>query len=306
MGQGTRPIMPGTDFSSLQRLVWLVALVLAVLLVLTFSLPLVRADQQGPDKRPTAIGSLEFTARVQPTGGRPEPAVRLAFSLLRKSYEDIQKEAEASEPQPDIEKFIEGLELSPQLKDWMKRNRWVQLSGPDFMRRVKPSDILEVPEFFEAYVARNAGDTTVGFPASRARDADRTRNPAKYERDQQEYREAIRKFIAQNPHTRDGLEVHLDDINPAQRWQQQQSDRRRRVRQRAAELAEMTYLVARAETDFEGRAIISGIPAGDYWLSTLEAEAMAGDVRLRWDVPVAIRAGRVTRVLLSNVNAVRN
>jgi hypothetical protein len=278
--------------------------VLASAVLLSSATVLAGAAQDA--KAPPPTGTIEFTARVQPTGGRPEPARLLAFSLLRKSFADIQAEAEKGAARPDLEKFIEGLNVSAELKGWMKRTRIVHLSGSEFMRAVKVDDILTVPEFFESYISRNAGDTTVGFPASRAKDTDRTKNPQKYEQDQKQYREAIRNFIAKNPHTRDGLEVPLVDINPGQRWQQQEMERKKRVRLVALELAETQYFVARAETDMEGRATFAKVPEGDYWLSSLEGEGVAGDARLRWDFPVPVRAGRITRVTLSNVNAVRN
>jgi hypothetical protein len=225
--------------------------------------------------------------------------------LLRKSFSAIQTEAEKSEPKPDLDKFIDGLEVSKELKAWMKRTRSVDLGAVDFGKRVNTKDIFEVPEFFEAYLARNVGDTTVGFPKSKARDKDRSENPEKYERAQKEYRETLRKFVESNPHTREGLEVQLSSINPGQQWATQEGQRKQRVHDRALELAETSYLVARAETDLEGKGAFLRVPEGDYWLSSGEAEATVGDVRLRWDVPVPVRAGRVTRVTLSNVNAVR-
>jgi hypothetical protein len=252
-----------------------------------------------------ATGNIEFTAHVRPTDGRPEPVRILTFYLLRKSFAEIQAEAEKSASRPDRDKFIDGLNVSPELKAWMKRTRIVNLSGTDFMNQVKVDDIMGVPEFFEAYVAQNAGDTIVGFPKSRAKDSDREKNPQKYEQDQARYKEALRNFIAGNPHTRDGLEVRLVEINPAQKWQQQDMERRRRVRLHALELAETQYLAAKTDTDLEGHGSFLRVAAGNYWLSSLEGEGVSGDARLRWDAPVPVQAGRTTRVALSNVNAVK-
>jgi hypothetical protein len=46
------------------------------------------------------------------------------------------------------------------------------------------------------------------------------------------------------------------------------------------------------------------LPAGQYWVSTLNLDAGAGDARLRWDVPVKIQDGRSTRIELTNLNAI--
>ena len=249
-------------------------------------------------------GEIEFVARVTPTAGRPEPARQLTFYLLRKSFADIQKEAEESEPKPDLDRFIEGLEISKELKAWMKKQRSVDLSGPDFARHLKVDDIMEVPEFCDAYVKRNTGATALGFPTPKYRPQDATQNPVKYKRQLEEYRKQVRNFIESNPQSVEGIELQLDPINPGLRWAQQQAEQRRRSRRRTLQLAQTRHLVAKTDTDLEGRGTLAGILPGEYWLSTLETEAVAGDARLRWDVPVTVRAGQTTRVELSNLNAI--
>jgi hypothetical protein len=62
-----------------------------------------------------STGRIEFTARVAPTGGRPEPVRQLTFYLLRKSLEDIRAEALQMAPAPDMDKFIDALTVSPEL-----------------------------------------------------------------------------------------------------------------------------------------------------------------------------------------------
>jgi hypothetical protein len=74
------------------------------------------------------------------------------------------------------------------------------------------------------------------------------------------------------------------------------------VSRAAPELAQLKFLARRADTDLEGRASVSGLPPGDYWISTLNLEANAGDMHVRWDVPVKIEAGQTARVELSNLN----
>ena len=250
----------------------------------------------------TQTGAVEFVARVTPNAGRGEPALQLQFYLLRKSFAEIRKEAEETEPKPDLEKFVDALEVSPELKAWMKRTRIVKLSGEEFARKMTVDDVFEVTEFFEAFIAQNAGD--VGFPTAKYTERDRAKNPEKYERLRKEYREQLRKFAQQNPHVLVGIEIHLTNVDPGQRWARMESERRQRVRFRGLQLAQTKYLVAKTETDLEGRATLVNIPAGDYWLSTLESDAAAGDVRLRWDTPVKVTAGQVTRLELSNMNAV--
>lgn len=251
----------------------------------------------------TQTGAVEFTARVRPSAGRPEPVRELTFYLLRKSLADIQKEVEETEPKPDLDRFIDGLEVSDQLKAWMKKKRSVELAGTGFIRRLKVDDLLDVPEFYEAYTKHNAGDVALGFPLPKYRESDRLQNPQKYEKLHQEYREAIRKWIVSNPQSADGIEVHLDAINPGQRWALQESELRRRIRKRTLDLAQTRYLAAKTDTDLDGRGTFTGLPPGTYWLSTLETEAVAGDSRLRWDTPVTVRAGQTTRLELSNLNA---
>lgn len=248
-------------------------------------------------------GAIEIEVRVTPTAGREEPVRRLTLYLLRASFDELRREGEAAEPPPDLAAFIESLAVSPELKAWMKRTERVQLSGPEFTRLLTPADIMNTPEFLEAYLARNAGDTTVGFPKPRFREQDRERNPRRYEQQRKEYFDRVRRTIESYPQTKDQIEIHLTHISAGQQWDQLQNEHRRRLRMRALERAQTSELVARGETDLDGRAGFQNVPAGRYWLSTLENEAVVGDARLRWDYPVAVEAGRTARIVLNNLNA---
>jgi hypothetical protein len=275
-------------------------IVILLFVLLVSGIPALRAAEPQ-----VGTGTVEFTAMATPAGGRAEPVMRLSISLLRRSYAEIQKEAEQSEAKPDQDKFIDALSVSKELKAWMKRTHSVELSGSDFAKRVTTKDLFDVPEFLESYMARNAGDASTGFPVSKARERDRSENPERFEKAKRDYLEALRKFVETNPHSRDGMEIELVDINPGPKWAAQDGDRKQRIRDRTLELAETSYLLAKTETDLSGRGAFANVLPGDYWLSSLEGEATVGNARLRWDIPVPVRAGRVTRLMLTNVNAVR-
>jgi hypothetical protein len=114
---------------------------------------------------------------------------------------------------------------------------------------------------------------------------------------------ALKKFIQMRPESVSGMELELSAVNPQAKWSQIQFEHKRRVLREAPEIAQTRYLAAQADTDLEGRASVANLPAGNYWISTLNLDAGAGDARLRWDVPVTIQAGRSTRVELTNLNA---
>jgi hypothetical protein len=170
-------------------------------------------------------------------------------------------------------------------------------------RLVTPDDILHVPEFLLAYQRSNSGGVTSGIPKPKYADADKTTNPERYDKQVQEYNAALKKFIQNNPSTVSGIELELVGVNPQQQWSQIQADHRRRVLRLAPEFAQTKYLAARADTDLDGRASASGLAPGEYWVSTLNLDANAGDTRLGWDVRVAIRPGQTTRIELTNLNA---
>jgi protocatechuate 3,4-dioxygenase beta subunit len=81
-----------------------------------------------------------------------------------------------------------------------------------------------------------------------------------------------------------------------------QVDHRRKVAQLAPDTAQSKYLAAKAETDLDGRATLSGIAPGKYWLSTVGVDAASGDRHIHWDVPTAIQVGQTSRLTLSNLN----
>src|SRR5258708_36303721 len=69
-----------------------------------------------------ATGTLDLTARIAPTGARPEPVRQFTFYILTKSYADILKEAADQFPLAEREEFINKLKISPELKAWMKQH----------------------------------------------------------------------------------------------------------------------------------------------------------------------------------------
>jgi hypothetical protein len=249
-------------------------------------------------------GTLEFAARITPTAARPEPVRQFTFYVLTKSYAEIVKEVEAQNTVVSRDKFIDGLKLSPELKEWLKGHDVFDLTMPGLDRLVTPDDILHVPEFLLAYQRSNSGGVTSGIPKPKYADADKTANPERYHKQLQEYHAALKKFIENNPSTVSGIELELVGVNPQQQWSQIQAEHRRRVLRLAPEFAQTKYLAGKADTDLDGRASLAGLTPGEYWLSTLNLDANAGDTRLGWDVPITIRAGLSTRVELTNLNAI--
>jgi hypothetical protein len=250
----------------------------------------------------TATGSLEFTARITPTAARPEPVRQFTFFILTKSYTQIVKEAEDKDPPPPRDAFIDSLTVSPELRTWLKNHDTFDLTQPDLDKLLSPEDLLNVPEFLLAYQRSNSGGVTAGLPKPKYTDADRTQHPEKYEKLKQDYRTALLKFIRTHPESVSGVELELDGVNPQRKWVALQSERRKRVQRTAPDLAQLQFLAAKADTDLEGHASVSGLAPGNYWISSLNLEANAGDMRVHWDVPVKIETGQTTRVELSNLN----
>lgn len=250
-------------------------------------------------------GSVEFLAHATPTGGLEEPVRGFPFFLLSKSFADINKEAEAGFPKPDMNAFIEKLGVSMELKAWMKKNQWVSLSGEDFIHKLSVSDVMDVPEFYNAYLQRSADYEVANFPKPKFKPEDKTREPAKYAKLLASYREAIRRYIEQTPGSMDGIDLNLSDIDPSQKWNALETRRTPAVHHRVLELAQSKYLVARTETNLQGQGFLRNVPPGKYWLSTLDVAADVGDARPRWDVPVTVQPGEATHISLSNINAVQ-
>jgi hypothetical protein len=264
------------------------------------------AAAQAPVAAPapdTARGGIEFVASVTPTDGRPEPVRQFTFYLLRKSLTELHADVQAADPPPVMNAFIDALDVSPELKAWMKKNDTVELAGSDFMRKLTPDAILNVPEFMKAYVTYNSGYPGSGFPEIKSKPKDQTEYPDKYALEVKAYRDAVLHYATVNPETKEGMEAELTDINPNQKWFAAQNDERDRVEKRTLRLAQTQYLVGQTDTDLDGHGEMTGLPPGDYWLGSLGAVAQSGDVRQTWDVPVTVRAGQTANIELTNLNA---
>jgi hypothetical protein len=271
--------------------------------VLTALLCLATAFRVQPQ---TASGALEFTAKVTPTAAKPEPVRDFTFYVLTKSYNDIVKDLDLREGPPSREKFIDDLKISPELREWLHKHEVMDITLPGFDKLLTPDDVLHVPEFLLAYQRSNSGGVTNGIPKPKYRDADKTENPVRYEKQRQEYLSTLKKFIQAHPETVSGMELELDGVNPARKWAEAQNSHRRRVQQLAPAQAQTTYLAAKVDTDLDGHGQIQGLPPGAYWISSLGLTAAAGDARLQWDLPIKIEAGRTVRIELTNLNATDN
>ena len=249
-------------------------------------------------------GALDLVARITPTAARPEPVRQFTFYVLTKSYEDITKDVEANDAPPDRDKFITDLKVSDELKAWLKGHDEFDLTSPNLDKTLTPDDILHVPEFLLAYQRANSGGVTYGLPKPKYTDADKTAHPDRYQKQHDEYFAALKKFIQTHPESMSGVELELSGVNPQAKWALLQTERKKRVLRVAPELAQTKYLAAQTDTDLDGHATVANLPAGNYWISTLNLDAGAGDARLRWDVPVTIQSGRSTRVELTNLNAI--
>jgi len=254
----------------------------------------------------SANGTLDFTARVTPTAAKPEPVRDFTFYVLTKSYNEIVKEIDERDGPPAREKFIDGLKISPELRAWLQKHDVIDITLPGVDKLFTPDDVLHVPEFLLAYQRSNSGGVTDGIPVPKYKEADKTENPVRYEKQHQEYLSALKKFITARPETMSGMELELDGVNPARKWAEVQNTHRRRVQQLAPAEAQTKYLAAKIDTDLDGHASITGLVPGNYWISTLALTASAGDARLRWDVPVKLAAGQTLRIELTNLNATDN
>jgi hypothetical protein len=250
-----------------------------------------------------STSTLELTARLTPTAARPEPVRQFTFYILTKSYVDITKEVEAVDALPPRDQFIDGLTVSKQLKVWLKAHEILDLTKPDLDTLLTPDDIMDVPEFLLAYQHTNSGGVTHGIPEPKYKESDKTLHPEKYEKEKQSYLDALKKFIIANRMTISGVELEMEAINPQRKWALLESNRKNRVQRMAPEAAQVKYLVTKVDTDLEGHAVIRGIAPGNYWISSLNLDANAGDARARWDVPVTIQPGQNIHIELTNLNA---
>jgi hypothetical protein len=251
-----------------------------------------------------ATATLEFSVSAIPTGGRPEKVMQQAFYLLRASLEEIERIASQQLPAPDKNAFIDEQDLSPELKEWMKRTKIIELRGPEFIRAVTVDDIMTVPELKAAYVARNQIMVGLGFPKRKAKPSDQEKNPQKWEESEEKYWRGVKDYATLHSESKDGMEEQLLHITSATQWANRMAHYEQQRHQLSLRLIHSHYMVARTETDYQGSARLAGLAPGRYWLTTLWNEVRAGDVQLSWDLAVDVAAGETRYLELNNANAV--
>lgn len=247
-------------------------------------------------------GAIDVTAHITPTNARSEPVRQFTLYVLTKSYADVVMEVSAGDPLPTREQFIDNLKCSPELKKWLKAHDIMDLTSPDLDKLFTTDDIMNVPEFFDAYQRSNSGGVTAGLPKPKYRESEKDSNPDKYQKQKEEYLSATRKFIDTHPVTVQGMELELTGVNPKLAWDKIQTDHKRKVAQLAPESAQVKYLAGKAETDLDGRALISNLAGGNYWITSLGMDATSGDRRLLWDVAITVPSGHTVHIELDNLN----
>ncbi|MGB2634200.1 MAG: carboxypeptidase-like regulatory domain-containing protein [Candidatus Acidiferrum sp.] len=254
----------------------------------------------------TSTGALDLTAQVAPTGAQDEPVRQFNLYILTRSYADVIQEVSGQNILPTREEFIDKLTVSPELKAWLKAHKTLDLTTTDLDKSLTTDDIMKIPEFFAAYERSNSGGVTKGFPLPKYRESDKTANPEKYAKQKEEFLSDTKKFIETHPASVQGIELELTSVNPKVAWDNLHVRHAASLAQAAPDAAQVKYLAAKVQTDLDGHAFISGLPPGNYWVSSLGVEAISGDRRLKWDVPITIQASKTLRLSLSNLNASNN
>lgn len=256
-----------------------------------------------PGRASAQTGSVAFTVHLTPSSGIAEPVRGLPFYLLRQSYAEIQREADAAVPKPDMNTFIDTLTVSKELKAWMKKHHTVELTGQDFTDSLLPDDIINIPEFWSAYFAMNVPNKNFGFPVPKFKDSDAKTDPDKYKKEMDDYHAKVKRYILLHPESKDGMDSSLESINPSPQWNSKQEARGPAIKRLVMDFTQSKYYVAQTETDVNGNAGFTGVPPGNYWITSLDVEAQVGDANAKWDVQTTIRAGVETHLALSNYNA---
>lgn len=265
---------------------------------------LIPATSQSSAAQASGTGSIEFTAYARPTGGPAEPVGEMTFYLLSKSVSDIRKEVEGADPAVDPDHFIAQLTLSPELKAWMTKHHRIDLAGNDFVKELTAEDIINVPEFLSAYNEQNGAAVHAGVPEPKYKSGEEQKDPEKYKRQREQYRQELLHYIQAHPDLMQGLDAEFRDLNPYSRWAKVQAEHQRHTEQQVMQLAQTQYLVGRAVTSLNGHAAFEGLNPGRYWISNLDTPALTGDLRLRWDVAVILPPTKTARIELSNLNTI--
>src|SRR2546422_10480115 len=123
-----------------------------------------------------------------------------------------------------------------------------------------PDDVVDIPEFQDAYMTANTGGLAPGMPRPKYSEALKTSHPAKYERLRQQYITALKKFVAMDPGTLAGIEAYLDAVNPARGWNQLAAAHRNRMARRGPGIVQTRVVVGQRGRGFERGGSLSHAP----------------------------------------------
>ena len=141
-----------------------------------------------------------------------------------------------------MDSYISHPEIFPvELKTWMKKNHIVEFTGANFAKLLTADEVIEIPEFFEAYRNINGAVHNAKVPAPRFKNGEEQKNTAKYQHDKEKYKKELQQYIQNNPQLLEGLDAELTDRPFGRGWAQLLADRKRKTDQRAMILAQTQY-----------------------------------------------------------------
>ena len=226
----------------------------------------------------------------------------MGFYLLREKLSVIEEEARREIPPPPLEPFVDKLKLTDELKEWMKRTEITDLRGDIFLHELTNDDLMEIEEFQAAYLAANLKMLGLGFPRPKVKLSERKKNPEKWAKAHEKYVGEVAAYLELHPESRQHIDEELLEINPGPKWLKVVQRNNRRLRQATERLLHSRYVAAEGETDLEG-VVRFQAPPGRYYLTNLWNEARAGDVKLRWELPIELPREQHYRLTLNNANA---
>src|SRR5208282_1454921 len=188
------------------------------------------------------------------------PARGLTIFLLSRSFREISREAEEKTPSPDLDAYIDTLAAGKELKDWMKKQRSLTITGPDFRKRLTDDDLFRVPELLEAYVKGNLLELTQGFPTPKSTPEERAEMSKNHGTYPKSYVAMLRKYLTAHPESRAPMDTILEEQDATKPWTIEESRWRERTHALALQLAQSDYLASKTVTNLDGQGAFQAAP----------------------------------------------
>jgi len=232
--------------------------------------------------RHQSTGSVEFTAQVAPTDGRPSLSANCTFYPLAQQASKTSAGGHANSNGSGLDKFVDGLSVLAQIESVDEKRITPRSLLEGISQIYSPRTISWTRPILQCLHVSQFGLRGERFSQTEIQSEGRSLQPEKFNDAKRVQGSSPQIHWQEQPDSIPGIDAGLTEINPSRKMGTNRGRPAAAHREAHAGDRSNPLFGAQTDTNLDGRGIFAGLAPGRYWIDILGMQAISGDVRLRW------------------------